>query len=212
MAAQNGKRTDRRVQYTRRVIKDAFLAVLAEKGYEKMSVSSVCAAAEVTRTTFYAHYDNLDTVLDELVEEAFDVAECSSTSLSMGVVARLHYLLQFDTVEQLRQHNSDLPACQRIADDPKYRALFLDGTLSEYIQNKLYRMNQDKMVPDIMDYCGISRQEAQRLYRYMLSGSYAANTSLGWVKDDAWFATRLNLIRLEAAGLDAIRQANKGRG
>lgn len=68
------------------------------------------------------------------------MAEYSSTTLSMSLPQRLHYLLQFDTVEALQEHNSDLPTCQRIVDMPKYRILFQDRTLSEYIKNKLFHM------------------------------------------------------------------------
>lgn len=212
MAAQEKRRTDRRVLYTRNVIKDAFLSLLAQRPYEKLSVSAVCAEAEVTRTTFYAHYDGLNAVVDELVTDAFDVAEYSSSSLTLNVVQRLHYLLQFDTVEKMREHNSDLPPCQRIADDPKYRVLFQDSSLSEYILNKLYLINRPISVPAIADYCHVSEAQAQQMFRYMLYGAYEVNTSLGWRKDDAWFAMRINLIHFEAAGLDAIRQANEGRG
>ena len=43
-ATQSGRR-DRRVLYTKNAIKDALLEGLQEKNFEKLSVSSVCAAA-----------------------------------------------------------------------------------------------------------------------------------------------------------------------
>ena len=121
---------------------------------------------------------------------------------------RLNYLAQFDTVEKLREHNSDLPTCQRIADTPKYRVLFQDRTISEYIKNKLFRMMKPSVVPDIMEYCHISQDQAERIFRYMLAGSYEVNSALNWTKNDAWFASRLTILRMETAGLEAIRAAN----
>ena len=182
--------------------------MMKEKSFEKLSISKVCEAAQITRTTFYSHYDTLDQVLDELIDEAFEVAEDSSTTRFMPLPQRIHYLLQFDTVETLREHNSDLPACQRIADMPKYRILFQDRTLSEYIKNKLFRMMKPIVVPELTEYCGISQTEAELFFRYMLSGSYEVNSSLNWIKNDEWFVSRLAILRMEAAGIETIRAAN----
>lgn len=161
MAKMRAGREDRRVTYTKNAIKDALLELMKDKSFEKLSISKVCEAAQITRTTFYSHYDTLDQVLDELIEEAFEVAENSSTTMSMSLPQRLHYLLQFDTAETLREHNSDLPACQRIADMPKYLILFQDRTLSEYIKNKLFRMMKPIVIPELMEYCCISQTEAE---------------------------------------------------
>lgn len=207
MAVQEKRRPDRRAAYTKNAIKDALLELMEEKPFDKLSVSSVSTAAEVTRTTFYAHYDSLNDVLDELILDALELAEYTSSTLSLDAVARIRYLLQFDTVEKLREHNSDLPPCQRIADDPKYRVLFLDSSVSQYIQNKIFLLNKDSAVSSIMEYCLLSEAEAQWIFRYMLSGAYEVNASMGWVKDDAWYAMRLNLIRMEAAAYDALRAA-----
>lgn len=205
MSSPLSGRRDRRVLYTKTAIKDALLEGLQEKNFEKLNVSSVCAAAQVTRTTFYTHYDNLNQVLDELIVEAFEVAEHTSSAPAMPLPQRLQYLLQFDTVETLREHNSDLPTCQRIADTPKYRILFQDRTISEYIKSKLFRMLKPSVVPEIAAYCHIPLEQAELFFRYMLSGSYEVNSSLGWVKNDEWFASRLMILRLEIAGMEAIR-------
>ena len=51
-------KTDARVRYTRRVIKESFLALLHEKPINKITVKEVCEAAEINRATFYSHYTN----------------------------------------------------------------------------------------------------------------------------------------------------------
>ena len=127
-------------------------------------------------------------------------------------LTRLQYLAQFDTVEKLREHNSDLPTCQRIADTPKYRVIFQDRTISEYIKNRLFLILKPSMVPEIADYCHISPAEAERFFRYMLAGSYEVNSSLGWIKNDEWFANRLTILRMEIAGIEAVRAANAPKG
>lgn len=42
----------------------AFLAVVADKGYERTSVSGILARANIGRTTFYAHFRNKQALLD----------------------------------------------------------------------------------------------------------------------------------------------------
>lgn len=212
MAKETTRKEDRRVTYTKNAIKDALLDALRHKPFEKLSISAVCADAQITRTTFYTHYENLNQVLDELICEAFEVAAESASSVRLSFPERMVYLTRFNTAEELRAHNGDLPTCQRIADTPKYRILFQDGTISDYIQNKLFLMLKPTVVPELAEYCLISPQEAEAMFRYFLSGSYALNSALGWIKDDRWFSMRLHVIHLEAAGLEAIRQRNLKTG
>jgi AcrR family transcriptional regulator len=49
---------DRRVARTRALLHRAHLALIIEKGYEGATVEDICAAANVGRSTFYAHYPN----------------------------------------------------------------------------------------------------------------------------------------------------------
>ena len=64
------RREDRRTIYTKNVIKDAMLELLAEGPFEKITVAALCRKAEIVRTTFYLHYDGLTDVLKELADDA----------------------------------------------------------------------------------------------------------------------------------------------
>lgn len=46
-----------------RLLKEAFLGLLAEKPYDQITVSDVTRAADLNRGTFYAHFDNMDDLL-----------------------------------------------------------------------------------------------------------------------------------------------------
>lgn len=52
---------NRRVQMTKKMIKDAFLELLEQYPSEKISVTDICKVADVNRSTFYMYYQ--DTVL-----------------------------------------------------------------------------------------------------------------------------------------------------
>lgn len=52
--------TDRRVARTQTSLQDAFLALIRKKGYEAITITDICAAANVGRSTFYAHFTGKD--------------------------------------------------------------------------------------------------------------------------------------------------------
>src|SRR4051794_15618519 len=51
-------RTQRRVERTRTLIEDAFVALAAERGVDKVGVEDIAAHADIAKATFYAHYAN----------------------------------------------------------------------------------------------------------------------------------------------------------
>ena len=52
------RKTDRRTLYTRQVVKDALLELLVEHHFEDINVTMLCRQAEITRATFYLHFDS----------------------------------------------------------------------------------------------------------------------------------------------------------
>jgi AcrR family transcriptional regulator len=63
--------TDRRVRRTRAALRETFTRLLFSEGYASLSATRIAAAADVSRSTFYAHYDNLDALLEEGLGELF---------------------------------------------------------------------------------------------------------------------------------------------
>jgi len=57
------KKVDRRVQRTHRLLREALLSLIREKGFESLSVQDIIDRADVGRATFYAHFDNKDDLL-----------------------------------------------------------------------------------------------------------------------------------------------------
>lgn len=67
------KRLDRRILRTRQMLREAFLSLLIEKGYDFLSVQEITDRANLGRATFYLHYrdkaDLLKECLDALVSD-----------------------------------------------------------------------------------------------------------------------------------------------
>lgn len=60
---------DRRVKYTKKVIKDTFLKLLNEKEIKKITISEICQLADINRATFYHHYLDIYDLLDSIAKD-----------------------------------------------------------------------------------------------------------------------------------------------
>ena len=63
---------DRRQRKSREAIFEAFTLLLSGKNYNRISVQEIIDAADVGRTTFYAHFETMDFLLKELCAELFN--------------------------------------------------------------------------------------------------------------------------------------------
>ena len=70
------KKTDRRVRRTRRLLSDACISLILEKGYSTVTVEEIAERADVGRTTFYMHYRDKDDLfvhsIGRLSEEIYE--------------------------------------------------------------------------------------------------------------------------------------------
>lgn len=62
---------DPRVKRTRKLIVDAFFALLAEKDFQAISVQDIAERATVNRATFYAHFEDKYALMDWVVRDMF---------------------------------------------------------------------------------------------------------------------------------------------
>ena len=60
---------DVRARYTRKVIREEFLKLLNTKPVAKISVTELCNACSINRTTFYKHYEDIYALLHEIEDE-----------------------------------------------------------------------------------------------------------------------------------------------
>jgi AcrR family transcriptional regulator len=69
MNRMNGLKNDRRIKYTKMMIKQSLVKLLQEKPISKISVKEICETADINRSTFYAHYSDQYDLLRQVVDE-----------------------------------------------------------------------------------------------------------------------------------------------
>ena len=206
--ALTARKTDRRTLYTKMVVKDALLDLLAGTPFDQITVTAVCKRAEITRTTFYLHFADLTAVLDEVLEDAMRTTEQQQDAPSESMTELLSRLSKASPGQKPGGCNTLLPICQRMADQPKYHALFLDETLSDYIIKKAYLAEREKMIPVLEARCGLSREEADKLFLFIIYGAFSVNKSMCWGKDDECYHLQGVLDKFIMGGFSALAGEN----
>jgi len=60
---------NRKTRYTRQVIREAFLELLKVRPIEKITVTRICEIADISRGTFYLHFNDPYDLLERLENE-----------------------------------------------------------------------------------------------------------------------------------------------
>lgn len=190
------QKADRRTLYTINVIKEAFLSLINQKRYTAITVSEICHVAEISRSTFYLHFNSLNDVLTETIDDALSLTKnTKSVDFSKTVFS----------FEDLKENESLIPACQRIGNDQKYQKMLMDPDLSEYIISRIIFHEKDKVVPSIIKKTGLSIEDAETLFSYVIHGSFAVNRAHHFVKDQKWSHDVQILNKFTQGGYDSLR-------
>lgn len=175
--ALNNRKQDRRTLYTLQVIKDSFLKLIKQKPFSKITVAELCREADITRSTFYLHYSNISDVLNAVLDDALQL----SGDISAPHPTRTDYSFNY-----LKENESMIPACQRIGDSEKYQTLLMDPDLTEYIVGRIMAHEKDKVIPSLVKKTGLSEEDAETLFLYVIHGSFAVNRAHHFQKDIRW--------------------------
>lgn len=138
------KRTDARVRYTQKILKESLLKLLKEKPINKVTVKEVCDIAELNRATFYSHYSDcfalLESIENELVE-AFGQSLILEKSFDVSALIEAIYGIiekNEDACSVLIFQNASSSVIQRMI------ALARDKSIS-YWKQELHRATDDDL-------------------------------------------------------------------
>lgn len=136
---------DRRQQKTKTAILSAFTALLARESYAKITVQEIIDAANVGRTTFYAHFSAKEDLLNSLCEELFghiigSAADCTHThglySDSQAPKSVFCHLLQ-----HLQENNNNILGLLSSENNEIFLRCF-KNSLNELIRTQFIQQNR----------------------------------------------------------------------
>lgn len=94
------KKEDLRTKRTRKMILEAFINLVEEKGYEHVTVSDIASQAMINRATFYAHFKDKQDVYDYIFKEAVEHFMIVLAPVQLGRANQL----QLHAIEQIITH------------------------------------------------------------------------------------------------------------
>lgn len=152
------KKDDRRVKYTKMILKDTFIDLLENKDLSKISVKEICEQADINRTTFYNHYNDPYDLMTQLENELLEnieaylaqYAECEANVTLLEIVEKI-----FDYIME----NAKL--CKMLLGDK--------GNLN--FQKRIMMIVYDKDVNNLSDKKHLPKEELDYIYSYMITGS-----------------------------------------
>lgn len=141
---------DRRQQKTRAAIFSAFSTLLAKKSYSKITVQEIIDAANVGRTTFYAHFGTKDDLLKELCRELFghiigSAMDCTHTHglYSDGTAPESVFC---HLLQHLQENDNNILALLSCESSDLFLRYFKDS-LNQLIKTQFVDQNRKTAVP-----------------------------------------------------------------
>lgn len=158
--------SDARVRYTRMVIREVFLSLLQEKSIKQITVTELCAVAEINRATFYKHYRDTYDLLEQIEQEMLAHLRETAEQLRGGNVRERFALL----LENTREHHQEYAAVGSGNGDPNFSrriSACLYETAGAVVFRKLPELPEEERE---MLYCFLERGGSGVLERWIRCG------------------------------------------
>ncbi len=185
---EKSKKEDRRVKYTRQVIKESFLKLLEKNSFPKITVTELCRLAEINRGTFYLHYYDMEAVLDELVNEML-----SNTASVME-----HILSP-----KCPTADCSYPFCDQIHNNAAFRTLLMDDTISAKIIDKMAD-HKEHYITWLMSHSILTFEEAEAIFYFQMNGCLNINRLMIRNSCTDWKKIQKTIDAFIKAGLESF--------
>ncbi len=120
---------NQRIRLSKTLLKNALVELLRVKRIDKISISELCAAAQINRTTFYKYYGSQYDLLGEMEQDFFHQLQQNFLDKNPEDMENLTELIRYLDADQDRWKvliNSvgDQAFTEKLFDTPAIRALF----------------------------------------------------------------------------------------
>ena len=83
---------DKRIQSTRSQLQSSMRSLLSTTSWDRISVNLLCKNADISRSTFYAHFDNKESLLDSVLSEFEKAMREDNNNRSLATTKTLCFL------------------------------------------------------------------------------------------------------------------------
>jgi len=163
------KGEDRRVKYTKMVIKESFIALLERKDISQITIKEICENADVNRATFYAHYTDQYDLMRKIQDELFDNVGMYLSDYTHDEVPAV----PVDNVERIFEY---------IKENARLCKLLLSERGDIHFQKRVMTLVYEKSISELVKNGAISKEDADYVYAFTLTGCIGAIQK--WLNDD----------------------------
>ena len=137
---------DRRIRRTRKLIQDALFALMQEYPYAKIHISQITARADISRSTFYLHYQTKEDLLlsaaDEIIDQYFKAIDQADASAKVSPAFLLfqNWKANLDKMKLIVDAGMEYRIFQRLRDFNRQRGYHpqsRNNLLDDYIRTLL---------------------------------------------------------------------------
>lgn len=151
------KKDDRRVKYTKMVLKDSFITLLEKKDISKISIKELCEDADINRATFYAHYNNQYDFMNQIQNELLENVEKHLSAF----VQNDQPIALVDMVGQIFEY---------IKENARICKLLLSERGDLNFQKRVFMLVYENIINNIIRDGTISKEDAEYVHAFTLTG------------------------------------------
>jgi AcrR family transcriptional regulator len=169
------EKVDRRVKYTKMFLKESLVELMREHPISKISVKMLCEAADINRSTFYAHYTDQYDLLKQLELEVIAELEKHITKEAFSK-RTAQTILSMNLILDYISENADI-----------FKILLSENGNSTF-QKEIMLLAQEKIISDILNNPGIDERTSEYLQCFAVTG--ALSMVQKWLHDGMVEPTR----------------------
>lgn len=148
---------DRRVKYTKMVLKESFIKLLEKKDISQISIKEICEDADINRATFYAHYSDQHDLLRKIEDELLDNID-----------------IHLADVDKIKNDTNAVLVAEKIFEYLKENARICKLLLSERgdfnFQKKVMMLVYNQIITELTDNNKLTKEDAEYVYSFTITG------------------------------------------
>lgn len=165
----SNNKVDRRVKYTKMVLKESFINLLEQKDISQISIKKICEDADINRATFYAHYNDIFDLMRKIEDEFLE-----------NINAHLEEYYEINNSERA------IILAEKIFEYVKENARLCKLLLSERgnfdFQKRVMMLVYDLIISELTYDNRISKTDAEYVYSFTITGCVGAVQK--WLEED----------------------------